>query len=191
MLPADPDAAIAEARRRAVSHERSRRLPLTLVLGALSIAAAAFGFAGGSPGRRATLVGLAVYMILYGALLLASRQVLTLSGINYDEQVAAFFRPFVLDSVVAFLLAAGAAVWLSRNDATASRFTAALRIAALLVALGLAYLAWAYGSAGLFSTWRLAPIPALFATFVAALQVVGVCVALLLVGLRTLTRRGA
>jgi hypothetical protein len=177
-LPDDPDSAINAVRQQAVSHETRRRLPATLGLAALAVAIGAFGLRGGAAQRKATLLGLAVYFVVFGGLLFVMRQALTLSAVNFDEQVTAFFRPFVVDSFIAFLVAGAILLWGNRTE-PGPRFGRVLQGVALLVALGIAFLAWAYGFAGLFSAWRLASIPTLFAMFVAALQLVGVSVATL------------
>ncbi len=181
-LPDDPEAAISRVRSDIVEHERLRRLPTAALLTFTALAIAALGLGGGPAWRKATLAGLGAYAAAFTVLLFATRQALTLSAINHDEQVAAFFRPFVIDSFAASLVAALVVLLMDRRSPPGRPFVPVLRIGAVLLALGTAYVAWGYGVAGLFSSWRLPSIPAVFGLFIAALQLVGVCGALLVFG---------
>ncbi len=180
-LDPDPEAAIAAVRTHLVSHEQRRRLPASAGLGIVALALLTFGLGGGASTRRAVLAGAAACAVAWGIVVLAARQPLTLSAINYDEQVGAFFRPFILYGFVAFLAGSTVALWAGRQ-APGSRFALVLRLAAVLGGAAVAIAGWAYGLGGLFSQQRLASVTTLFAVFVVALQVVGWCAAALAVG---------
>jgi hypothetical protein len=171
----NPDPSIEDVHSAIVRSEQRRRAPLGLAMGLASLALLVFQWARRGAGeRRGLFLGVIGYAIGYAALLVATGKPLTLSGINYDQQVDAFFRPFLVYAFVAYLAATLWLLWRAGAASFARLWALAQSLAVVIAAVLALGLTLAYWRDGLLSQLTVAPVPVLFATFVASLQIVGV-----------------
>jgi Type I phosphodiesterase / nucleotide pyrophosphatase len=189
------DGAVAKARASRIAEEQSRRLPLVALAASLSFLLAAWCVRG--CGWRGFLVALGTAAASEGLFrLLAHLRGLqpSISGINHDDDLAAYFLGVTVLGGVAAVACVVAVLWsASRRSAPDDRRPALLALCAALGALAVpaSVVALAYWHQGLDMTWRVGDIAERFAANVglARLQAAGL-VAALVPALGWLSRRG-
>jgi hypothetical protein len=179
-----PLARLEAARKAQEAAERSQRLPV--LVGLLALALVFVGWLAATAPARLTAVAAAVlaYVATFHALLWARGQRLSLSAINYDEELEPYFHRITLFALLALGLAVAVALAAARSE-TRRRFTVRCRVGleavaaiALLLALQAAAAHW---REGLVMRWRTPDVGVVFPAFVrlTELQAVGFGVGLI------------
>jgi hypothetical protein len=167
--PGAPGARLLAARAAREAAERARRLPV--LIGAIVLAFAFVGWLAAIEPARVLAGGAAIgaYELAFRTCLWASGQGLSLSAINYDEELEPYFLRITLFALLALVVALSvvlAAAGLGARRGFAARWRVGLEAVAAIGLLLALPVAAAYWREGLLMSWRTPDVGVMFAAFV-------------------------